>query len=88
MLEVFGFELATPKALQMKSIYDACVAAEVTVPDKVMAFFGHRAPVGAYGDVNIEAALTRNVCAGYRAINVELAKLPAGLKFLQARYTV
>lgn len=73
------------KWLQMKAVYDACLSADIEVPDEVWEFFNHERPDNAGVLMEIEehecvSAYNGTSSAGFE---VEIAKLPKDIKIIR-----
>ena len=70
---------------QMKAVYDACKAAKVAVPDRVMDFFDWQEPNpnGILTDLDLSDAVETWSDDGREGFEVELAKLPSNITHLR-----
>jgi hypothetical protein len=81
---VVGFRPADDDWKKMKEVRKACIRAGVEVPGSVERFFGDQDPDTDEGvEVSIEGALkeyTSDACQGF---DVDISKLPKGLKIIR-----
>lgn len=70
---------------QMKAVYDACSAAKIPVPDRVMEFFDWQAPNpnGTMVDLDLSPAISEWRENEREGFEVELAKLPKNITHLR-----
>lgn len=83
-MHVVGYRAPDEEWRKKVEAYRACLDAGVKVPDELDAFFQYEDPTGKPGiEVPIKAAVSKlaeNDLTGYE---VDLTKLPAGLKVLR-----
>ena len=80
---IIGFRPPNDEWTKMKRVYDTCVVAGVGIPNEVDDFFNGEKPDPAGVEVNIKSALEEyhdNCSSGFQ---VDLQKLPKGIKFLR-----
>jgi hypothetical protein len=75
-MHVVGIVPPDEKFKQMKAIYDACQAADVTIPDEVWEFFENDAPDDAGVIVPIKEAREEWGDDGRNGYEIDLSKLP------------
>ena len=82
---VVGFKPADEKWRKMKAVYDACVAANVEMPDDVLGFFEVKVPDAAGVEVEIEKHIAcKPWKSGYgEGYEVDLKKLPPDVTVLR-----
>lgn len=78
---VMGFKPPDAKWHMMKAVYDACIAAGLSVPSEVSAFFGHDAPDPAGVTVSQDALQKCGAVKRYQAemedgFDIDIKKLP------------
>lgn len=78
---VVGFIPPDETWRQMKSIYDACVKANVTVPDEVEDFFGEDGPDSAGRAVALESREWKDDFSA--GIEVDVESLPPHVKTIR-----
>jgi hypothetical protein len=81
---VVGFRPADEKWEKMKEVWAACDSAGVPVPDNVLDFFDHEHPGDKPGaEVDVDAAVKDWNSTGCSGFEVDVTKLPPGLKILR-----
>lgn len=74
------------KFIKYKQVYNACIAADIAVPENVADYFGHEDPNLLEGeDVDIDCAIIKGCKYIDSDFTVEIAKLPECVKFLRFR---
>ena len=78
---IIGFIPPDKKWKEMKAIYDACVKANIEVPEAVNEFFNGYPPdpKGRYVEVQSE----KYNAEGQGGIEIELSKIPKNVKFIR-----
>lgn len=81
---VVGFRKADEQWKKMKTVFDACVAADATVPDEVCKFFDYEYPGDKPGmEIDLKEACTEwgdEFRAGYE---IDITKLPEGVRYIR-----
>lgn len=80
---VVGFRPIDEKWKQMKAVWDACESAGVDPPEEVAKFFEYCEPDNAGVEVSIRDAATKwhnSYASGYE---VDITKLPEGVKIIR-----
>lgn len=69
----------------MKSVWDACDKAKVPVPKDVDDFFEDEGPGDKPGkEISLKAAMTEWSCEYATGYEIDVTKLPKGLKIIRA----
>lgn len=83
-MHVHGYRSADVTWRGMKAIWDACVAANVAVPEAVETFFGGEPPGDKPGiDVNIDAAVRDWGDEARQGFEIDVQKLPLNVRFIR-----
>ncbi len=84
-LYVTGFVPPDSEWRAMKKIWDACEAADVEVPKKVVAFFNHESPDESGVSVDLtNAGCVKDWSSDYESgYEVDLAKVPEHVKIIR-----
>lgn len=92
-MRIIGFRQPNDEWQLMKAAWDACRNAGVTIPPGVVKFFGGQAPGESPGEaVDIDIAsqhqkVSDGECRGLDIWDVDLSKLPSGVKVLRFSYS-
>ena len=76
---VMGFHPPDEKWKRMKTIWNACVIADVPVPEEVMEFFGDKDPDDAGVEIGLGSAVRDFSREGESGFDVILSKLPKSI---------
>ena len=82
---VLGFKPTDDKWRKMKAVWDACMEANVRVPDNVGEFFEHVGPDPSGVEVELE---DHDCCRGYRGnckngFEIDVKKLPKDVTIIR-----
>ena len=80
---VYGFRPPDTKWIQMKRVYDACVEADIPVPDNVYAFFDYAKPDDLGVQVDLKPITTEWQNDDEWGCELELSKLPLYVKTIR-----
>lgn len=80
---VKGFRPPDDTWVQMKAIWDACESAGVEVPQKVCDFFNGETPDDTGMEIDIDVASSEWRDEYREGIEIDLSKLPKGLKVIR-----
>lgn len=80
---VVAFRPADERWQSMKAIYDVCCKADVTIPEEVLDFFDNEPPDEAGVEVDIDEAVRGWSDDSREGFEVDLTKLPYGVKILR-----
>jgi len=80
---VIGFRPPDEEWLKMKAVYDACEKAGVEIPDGVCSFFNYERPDRKGVKVDINDILEKYQDDSSSGYEIDLSKLPKGLKILR-----
>ena len=69
--------------LKMKAIWDACEAAKIGIPAEVLAYFNHETPDPVGVVVDIKIALREFKTQSAEHVEIDVAKLPAHVRFVR-----
>lgn len=81
-VHVVGFRPPDDKWKKMKAVWDACVKADVEIPEDVLDFFNHVAPDDRGVEVELEklpACTKRYRTEGREGYEIDVTKLPYGV---------
>lgn len=81
--EVKGFRPPDERWQQMKAVWDACVAANVPIPEPVAEFFGWTAPNPAGIEVKIPHREYTNRERVEDGIEIDVADIPDGVTVIR-----
>lgn len=81
---VVGFRPADPTWRKMKAAWDACVEANIEIPDELYRFFDGESPGDKPGmEVKIEQAVSKYQGEGCNGYEVNLQKLPTDVSVVR-----
>ena len=84
---VVGFKPADAKWKKMKAIYDACVSADVEIPESVDSFFDgddpNNSPGGVTADLDKSKCVTAYKSDDAEGFDVDITKLPKDVTILR-----
>ena len=78
---IIGFKPPDKKWKEMKAIYDACVKADIEVPDKVVKFFEYEPPDDKGVQVELPAKEWSDEAS--EGFELEVDKIPKDVKILR-----
>ena len=81
---VVGFKPADAEWNKMLKVWESCENAGVNAPDEVLEFFNDEDPTGKPGmQVDISGACTEHCAEMEDGYNIDISKLPPGVKFVR-----
>lgn len=80
---VIGFAPPDKKWKKMKAVYDACLAADISIPDEVEDFFDGTEPDPAGVSVVLDGLLEKWATDSQEGYQIEIAKLPKNVRILR-----
>lgn len=80
---IVGFVPPDEKWIQMKAVFDACMAAKVQVPREVEMFFGGVPPDQAGREVSLEQCIRVYTADSQSGYEVEVFNIPANVKVIR-----
>ena len=81
---VRGFIPQDEKWSTMKAVWNACVAADIQIPDEVLKFFDHEDPNTLEGRlVDISSSVTERSFNSTKCYDVEVSRLPEDVKVVR-----
>ncbi len=82
-VHIIAFRPPDQDWLKMKQVYDSCLAAGIDIPLAVEKFFGYDRPDESGVRINIDKLLEGWQDEDRQGFQLDLSKLPAGIKILR-----
>lgn len=80
---IIGFHPVDDKWQKMKAVYDACVVADIQIPDEVIRFFEYRQPDNTGVKVEINDAISAYDSLNESGYEVDIRKLPKNVHVIR-----
>lgn len=78
-----GFRPPDDKWKRMKAVWDACEAADLSIPNEVLLFFNEEAPDPAGVEIDIGEWVTAYEGDGKTGWDVDLTSIPSDIKMIR-----
>lgn len=86
-LTVYGLRAMDEEFAAKKAVYDACIAANVTLPPEIAKFFSNRPPEAHGVHVNVNFIVSESLeSADSKGVILDLTKLPEDVDRLKIWY--